>query len=359
MKVKAVASSPAMPFGREAIQSISNDTATLNVSARLYSSNPVKAAITHAIEEVSRALGVDALKSQKSTPVSRTKTSKSPTLNSAEPSSDSHITDTHEGVAAHGRRFVGNGSTNHALPMLSENSEDTISGSEQDEFAELDHRIASSSELTGDEDDLDEKTPQNRALARRHVSTEISMSPSTSSSRSLSPPARLENGSKGSHKARVNQSTFLPSLTLGGYVSGSESGSDDDLDVNPIRKNRRGQRARQAIWEQKYGNRAKHLQSQKRKSKEGDRNHGWDPKKGAIDSGVNTSRKRRTRDTRQFTNANAIEVSSSRNLQSNDNRRQRKEANDRPVHPSWEAKKRAKDGQSQTAAFQGKKITFD
>ncbi|KAF7314251.1 hypothetical protein MKEN_00897600 [Mycena kentingensis (nom. inval.)] len=59
-------------------------------------------------------------------------------------------------------------------------------------------------------------------------------------------------------KPAASQSQFLPSLSVG-YIRGSSSEPEDDIeDVDPKRKNRRGQRARQAIWEKKYGRGANH-----------------------------------------------------------------------------------------------------
>ena len=56
----------------------------------------------------------------------------------------------------------------------------------------------------------------------------------------------------------------LPALSTG-YIPASDSESDPDEELNSflptgkIRKNRRGQRARQAIWLKKYGSNARHL----------------------------------------------------------------------------------------------------
>ena len=57
---------------------------------------------------------------------------------------------------------------------------------------------------------------------------------------------------------------LLPALSTG-YIPASDSESDPDEELNTflptgkIRKNRRGQRARQAIWLKKYGRNARHL----------------------------------------------------------------------------------------------------
>ncbi|GMK54616.1 hypothetical protein CspeluHIS016_0112020 [Cutaneotrichosporon spelunceum] len=67
-------------------------------------------------------------------------------------------------------------------------------------------------------------------------------------------------------KADGSSSMFLPSLAEGFAAGDGDSDPDMDYDEDGIigskkavRKNRRGQRARQAIWEKKYGKGAKHV----------------------------------------------------------------------------------------------------
>ncbi|OAV92556.1 hypothetical protein PTTG_06635 [Puccinia triticina 1-1 BBBD Race 1] len=72
---------------------------------------------------------------------------------------------------------------------------------------------------------------------------------------------------------RPSSSTFLPALNVG-YTLGDSDASDLDIDDQAVdkmeqergRKNRRGQQARRAIWEKKYGKSAKHLVKLKQKS---------------------------------------------------------------------------------------------
>jgi hypothetical protein len=62
----------------------------------------------------------------------------------------------------------------------------------------------------------------------------------------------------------TKKKALLPALSTG-YIPASDSDSDPDEEyksfapVKKIRKNKRGQRARQAIWEKKYGRAARHL----------------------------------------------------------------------------------------------------
>jgi hypothetical protein len=154
----------------------------------------------------------------------------------------------------------------------------------------------------------------------------------------------------------ISKTSFLPSLSLGGYYSGSESGDSDvdnreDRAAREIRKNRRGQRARQQLAEWKYGKNAKHLQNEKAKV---ERNAGWDIKRGAV--GVPGSKDRRTV-------GYSKEKSTGSNLTALGDRQTRPKPKPRddqgPIHPSWEAAKRRKQQTAVLPTFAGKKITFD
>ncbi|WVF66839.1 hypothetical protein IAT40_001581 [Kwoniella sp. CBS 6097] len=81
------------------------------------------------------------------------------------------------------------------------------------------------------------------------------------------PKAQIQGKPQKVEKGDITSSMFLPSLSTG-FTRGDEGDSDPDLDYDPdgvigkqgaVRKNRRGQRARQAIWEKKYGKNAKHV----------------------------------------------------------------------------------------------------
>ncbi|KAG5664807.1 hypothetical protein KAF25_008541 [Fusarium avenaceum] len=140
---------------------------------------------------------------------------------------------------------------------------------------------------------------------------------------------------------------FLPTL-MGGYISGSESASD--VDVAPAKK-RRGQRARQAIWEKKFGNKAKHLQKPAWET-QGGREAGWDAKRGAVEAGdgPRTPWKKGIR--------NPLAGGARAEAKPEVNRPPPKKDDEGPLHPSWVARKQAKDAEK-TAAFAGSKITFD
>ncbi|KAI1458702.1 Bud-site selection protein [Annulohypoxylon moriforme] len=192
----------------------------------------------------------------------------------------------------------------------------------------------------------------------------------TSASASSPPPKKSKTAKSGPITA--GGSAFLPSL-MGGYISGSESEASD-IDVAPARKNRRGQRARQAIWEKKYKEKAKHLQKQQEKG----RDQGWDMRRGAVgdDDGSNKPWKKGIHN--PFENKN-VHPERLRQMQGGTsggggaNRRveERRPVEERPkpkappkrddtgpLHPSWAAAKKAKEG-AQKVEFQGRKVVFD
>lgn len=153
--------------------------------------------------------------------------------------------------------------------------------------------------------------------------------------------------------ARSGDSTFLPTL-MGGYISGSESASD--IEAPP--KKRRGQRARQAIWEKKYGSNAKHLQKAATK---GGRDAGWDMKRGAVgpeDQSRGKPWKRGGRpaggDSRGYPQGRGGNVQEHNKPLP----KPTKKDNEGPLHPSWEARKKAKEAQK-SVAFTGQKVVFD
>ncbi|KAF3062358.1 putative nadh-ubiquinone oxidoreductase kda subunit protein [Daldinia childiae] len=185
-------------------------------------------------------------------------------------------------------------------------------------------------------------------------------------SASASPPPKRAKAAKTAAIIPGN-SAFLPSL-MGGYISGSESEASD-LDLAPARKNRRGQRARQAIWEKKYKEKAKHVQKQQ-EGKTG-RDQGWDMRRGAVgdEEGSNKPWKKGIRN--PFDNKH---IHPERQQQLHGGREQASgrsfvEDNPKPkaipkrddtglLHPSWAAAKKAKE-EGQKIAFQGRKVVFD
>ncbi|KIH90706.1 hypothetical protein SPBR_00414 [Sporothrix brasiliensis 5110] len=179
-------------------------------------------------------------------------------------------------------------------------------------------------------------------------------------------------------------SHFLPSL-MGGYVSDGGDDADGVADdeeatarmLGGPRKNRRGQRARQAIWEKKYKQLAKHVLEQEKKGKDAggkdkkankngkqkDSGGGWDAKRGAVDASDKPRWLRRKMGLLgrvgpvggggKGAGSNATPPAGAKKENPNANAQV-----SGTLHPSWEAARKAKD-KAQTAAFEGKKIVFD
>lgn len=132
----------------------------------------------------------------------------------------------------------------------------------------------------------------------------------------------------------------LPQLATG-YFSG---GSDDDEDVDndsvvkeatTVRKNRRGQRARQKIWEAKYGSKANHVQQENIR--------------------IASERERKQKEFEERQRRRDLKAQAAASGQDG-NKHNSKDPN--KLHPSWEAKKLAEQKQKDIK-FTGKKITFD
>jgi len=164
------------------------------------------------------------------------------------------------------------------------------------------------------------------------------------------------------------KSTFLPSL-MGGYISG-DSESASDIDDGPPRKNRRGQRARQQIWEKKYKDKAKHLGS----GDGGGRDAGWDPKRGAVGPEDGKPWKKGVRGPLQSKPQPPQRPQPPASLNRTQRRQQlrddptkvfeKKERSQRETketaasHPSWDAARKEREKQ-ETAKYEGKRIVFD
>lgn len=221
-------------------------------------------------------------------------------------------------------------------------------GDEQDDDDDLDPMQVTSDEDSDDEEVFEGFSDLDEGSQDGTTSEDVSDGESSVSSIARSPPAKKAATSKQPPKTITRDSTFLPTL-MGGYISGSESEASD-IDVAPPRKNRRGQRARQAIWEKKYKEQAKHLQKQATKG----RDTGWDLKRGAVE-GDSKPWKRGIR------NPLLDKPKGPESAQPPPKREPPKRTRDDsgPLHPSWEAKRLAKEKERMAAPYQGRKITFD
>lgn len=261
--------------------------------------------------------------------------------------------------------------------MLGGSSSDEGSGSDSGEDEEEEDPMAITSDeedgdvdMDADEDEWagfeDSDEASDEGLKPGKISDRISSGAIDSSDEDSSedeedtslapPPKRAAKPKSTKQPTMTGNSTFLPSL-MGGYISGSESASD--VDVAPPRKNRRGQRERQAIWEKRYKDKAKHLNKQQQ-SKGGVT---WDPRRGAVEEGSKPwKRGIKSPFAKQAATGAGAPPHSVRPQGANSEplrpRAKTKPQDTGPLHPSWEARKKVKEKQ-ETAVFQGKKITFD
>jgi hypothetical protein len=246
---------------------------------------------------------------------------------------------------------------------------------EEAEFSKYDNLLGSSSDEE-DEEEVEDEDPEeaffrklrSQRQARETANLDDISSGSESeaeslaeeSSRSASPEPTKGSSKPKKEKPTAKESkpvksardtTFLPSL-MGGYISGSESASD--VDVAPPKK-RLGQRQRQAIAEKKYGDKARHVVNGTSRI-QGSRDGGWDAKRGAVDSTDRRGGKPWKKGRDPFG-------------KQGDQGAQEQQAPPKPpkpmkrddagtLHPSWEARKKAKEAQK-AVAFTGSKVTFD
>ncbi|MCJ1435998.1 hypothetical protein MMC27_005376 [Xylographa pallens] len=343
LKTKSIASSPALPSYVVLKNDVSNDArsaAHTNVTARLYNSNPVKIAMAEIMGTIREALAIQTpnfpgnVKQQKTSFENRTAS------NTAEESTELSE------LAASKSKLYRTMHDNH----------DRLSDTEFEGYEDYSARLANSTT----EDDLSEDDTKDITPARTSTTSlrHSSFSPVRSPSPRLTvtkPPNRDKSSQA------IKSTTFLPSLTLGGYWSNSDSAASDSdsqaANLN-IRKNRMGQQARRQLWEKKFGHKANHIKKQ-------GRDQGWDLKKGAQGGDERGSRARGRGGKSTITRASRqrilVQGASGANSDPIGVRREKPGKTgkvDGPLHPSWVAAKKMKEGK-QAIAFEGKKIVFD
>ncbi len=374
-KTKRIKVSPTFVsiYGEDPTVEAPKPGAEANVIGRLFNSNPMKEAMPVVMKGIFNCLGLEDIPNPKKAPKS---VDAKPSKQKLSSKAATIIVDEFEGfspeddeaeLASHLRR-----------PELNVGDVDII---DDDLMADYDDRITSdsSSDLESVSSGIVQTTTKPMNASRLSHNHDASISPSASPS--PPPPPKLKPLSKATKPAPTptGKTTFLPSLMMGGYYSGSESDDDRDGYVDPRkdkdplqqRKNRRGQRARQAIAEKKHGKNAKHLKNEQAKETKGrSRDAGWDVRKGAIDGKdvrgkdkrvryVNGRKVReRPRNDGKPTGANGEVVAGRRNVGTQ--KKEGRSDSGGPLHPSWEAaKKRKEQIQGTTGAFVGKKTTFD
>jgi hypothetical protein len=222
-------------------------------------------------------------------------------------------------------------------------------------------QLASQGDSESDDAECWNRVPKTNE-SRYNATIDLSTSPATSGMSPDSPAATVVKISKTTKQQPVTK--FLPSL-MGGYWSGSEAGEDEAAAMAaappPLRKNRMGQQARRQLWEKKYGVNANHLKKQDQNQVQ-NRDKGWSSRAGAISRDDLTKQNGRTRGfsgPRRHGGAPPTEHAKGPRKKSAGKGSITAHTHEhKPLHPSWEAARKAKLQKSQ-ATFQGKKVVFD
>lgn len=305
--------------------------AEANVIARLFKSNPVKKELPPIISSLRATFGLDDAPQTATKQNDKERKTKDKSADSEGDVSESESDASESDASRSAKHQAVDGD-------ISMDDASVVSA----EYSRFNGRLASSDEDSASDVSHEEVSPRKRYDVAEAMSLS-SESPSRSSSESP-PPSK----SKGRKKIKQpKDTTFLPSL-MAGYWSGSESA--EDVDVAPKkRKNRMGQKARRALWEKKYGQNANHIRKEKEKNKS-NRDQGWDLRRGATDESGDRGRKPKGRKSESKSKPQGSDDASK------PTKAPAKE--EKPLHPSWEAARKAKEKSTQ-ATFQGKKITFD
>lgn len=348
LKIKSIVSAPSFPHHVQATVEATRkplDTASANVQARLFKSSPVQTTMTQTLSGIRTVLGIPegGLGSKK-----RLRTKDHANVVPATVSTESLSGKGTDAGQESDDEWSGVSSSDHATRQ-----ENVERSDDEEEIYEL---YASRLAASSDEDSSPRESNSDGSSRQDLNPDEI-----TSESELESSPPKPKPPKKPPATTPIS-TTFLPSLSLGGYFSGSESASDlsDTDQQQQPRKNRRGQQARRALWEKKFGKNANHLKNQSE-----NRDDGWDLRRGARD-GDERGKRGRGRGRGGMRNVRGEGGEKGRGqgpVRSGANSdpvstRKMKPATDGPLHPSWEAAKKAKE-QKKTAAFQGKKVVFD
>lgn len=379
-KVKSLKDHEALPESVREIEKADSEQAKLNVLARLYKVAAVKKEVDALIDDlkeiVGGAEGVGQAGKGGQTQGAEKKEKKKRKVEESEEEEEEDVDmldlNDEDGVAA--RLF----NARIAAPSSGEESDGSLSDAErppsigesgsEDPNADLEEASDSEASSFGG---FSASNSSDNAVSRIAPPSDVSDSDSASSISLTTKP------SKSKAPAAPTSSTFLPGLSHATYFSGDESASD--LDEKP-RKNRRGQRARQKIAEAKYGAKAKHIEKNERKK-------GWDAKRGAVDTDNGGRMNRKARRELEkgmkakggrgpvMSGENAAPLGKNRlgadgaAVKNNGAaiaqgvKKGPKKDDAGPLHPSWEAAKKAKESKKLKIDLGGaktaKKITFD
>jgi BUD22 domain-containing protein len=370
LKIKSIVSSGKLPESLTTQTFQPLDRAAANVTARLYKAKQVKAAMDSLVEAVRREITKNG-PSPKSEGLKDIPTEGIPESEQAPGRAlESNEESLSNGIAGSEIPHRPNGAIQPAFLAKFEDETKSTTDTLDPVHKQGKGNNNGSENIEDDPDQSNDSNNTTEMKALKVRAPKPTMKLVSSRAMSLSPPPSLSDSVSdevGAHKTSaraVRSSTFLPSLTTGGYISRSDSeASDINGEIAP-RKNRRGQRARQAIAERKFGANAKHLQQSNTKSKGSGRNEGWDAKRGAVSArhkGI-PDRAQGARRWGALRSAEAEYREARSKAVENKGREitERRQDDSGPIHPSWAARKQAKAKEKQSVkAFVGKKIVFD
>ncbi|KAK1149189.1 hypothetical protein N8T08_006409 [Aspergillus melleus] len=322
--------------------------AEANVMARLYKSNPVKNVYPDIMTGIRDLLGLKDAPAGKKDGKGKEKNGGAKVQKSVSKAELDDISGGESGEEDEGENGGALGATSRKAGG-DDDEDQEVSDAESDDFAQFDSRLAPDSEDEDEQSGSEDGSDGGIDLSTAKIPSDMSISRSPSPD---SPPAKKQKAKK-TAAAPITSTTFLPSLSMGGYFSGSESEAED-VEEAPRRKNRMGQQARRALWEKKFGSGANHVKNQKEKSRN-NRDSGWDVRRGATDGreGPRGRRGQGRGGAMGPTGANALPRQGDRSRGAPP----KKPEDNKPLHPSWEAAKKAKE--QKAASFQGKKVVFD
>lgn len=348
-KVKSLRENECMPESVGQIEKGNNDPALLNVKGRLFKVDPVRRVVDETIDDLKEIVGAGA--GPNGAQVDKRKDGQERVKRNK-----ARIEEDHGRAAVHGEEdsdeFAMLDGLIAAPSSAEDDSEDSLSDGHRPPSEE---DVASGDEDVGDDDTSDiESVGSGNGVPDFHSFSDDQASGSESISGTEE--EQHEGSESGSDEASIPllktkrkpvdskalaDSKFLPTLSHPTYISGSESEASD-IEVAP-RKNRRGQKARQKIWEQKYKDKAKHIVKQ-------ERDRGWDAKRGAV--GERGGRNGRG----GLLRGRGPEKSGANEQPLGPKKPKRDDAG--ALHPSWQAAKAAKEKKLDVKPM-GKKVVFD
>ncbi|KAI0712177.1 Bud-site selection protein [Earliella scabrosa] len=163
-------------------------------------------------------------------------------------------------------------------------------------------------------------------------------------------------------KKTAGESTFLPSLSVG-FTRGDSDASDlsdrEGAAADAPRKNRRGQRARRAIWEKKFGKNANHVKNQRQQQQHRNASAPRDSRPRQQGHGQPRGGRDAPGQPPRHAGGGRPEGFKAKNASANGQAGAAKAKEEKALHPSWEAKRKLKEKLNPgIVPPQGKKIIF-